>query len=174
LELEGSGDVSLGAAKSIRVTIADLDHPLAALLGTWEASGESVFDGPWEWDITISKDENDVSKVWFSNFIAFGSSLRIFGIVNADISEIKVPVHQAISTSSSYGLIRLDAFRNLDEYDEEELEDGEFVTIQIAPDKKSMVIIEAIASAIYWDTVGNDFSGWWYNGFYDGVVLVKK
>ena len=172
IELDNAGSVNMGASKRISVTILDLDHPLTPILGSYTAIGESGFDGEQSWTITLSKDASDLSKVWITNFVLGGSSAStpIYGIVDDDMTEIKVPVHQIIATSSSYPLIRLEGYYDLE--DEIEIPSGGFITIEIAADKKSMVIVEGIVSSVYADEAGNDNLGW-FNCFYPGVVMTK-
>ena len=172
VELTDAGSVQMGAIKRIAVTILDLDHPLTPILGTYTASGESGFFGEESWTITLSKDENDLSKIWITNFVYGGSSAStpIYGIVDEEMTEIKIPVHQVIAVSSSYPLIRLEGYYDLD--DEIEIPSGGFITIEIAADKKSMVIVEGIVSSVYGDAAGNDNLGW-FNCYYPGVIMIK-
>ena len=172
IELDNPGAVNLGAAKKITVNIADLDHPLATILGNWTASGESYLNGDQSWTITLAKDARDVSKVWITNFVAGGSSAStpIFGIVDKDMTWIHVPVYQIIATSSSYPLIRLEGFYGPD--GDDDIEDGGYITIVIAPNKRSMTIMDEFGSAVYDDAGGSDFLGW-YNIFVAGIVMTK-
>lgn len=84
IELSDPGSVDLGAMSSIVVTIEDDEHPLAAILGAFTARGTSYFNGASEWTVTIVKDADDLSKVWISNLVVDGTSVAVYGVVNAE------------------------------------------------------------------------------------------
>ena len=163
-----SQSVHLGAEKRITVTISDLDHPLTPILGSYTATGESGFDGPTTWTITIGKDPGDVNKVWLTDLVASGGSIPIYGIVDDEMTEIHIPVNQILSTS--YPLVRLEGFYGPD--GDDDILDGGYITIVISEDKKSMTIMDWIVSAVYGDAEGSDFLGW-FNYFEPDVILVK-
>ena len=106
IKLKNAQGVNLGAESSFDVTIVDLDHPLAFMLGTFRASGESNFSGATTWNVEIKKDDSDVNKVWIYNILPAGTSDKypVYGTVNEDKTELRIPVGQNTKkTSSQYG-----------------------------------------------------------------------
>lgn len=110
LNITAATGVKLGKNVTCTITIVDDEHPLGALLGTYKTVGESNFGGMVEDMIVLEKDEKDINTVWIGNMVPGGTSKYVYGIVNADKTEIKIPVGQVIATSSSYPLITLEAF----------------------------------------------------------------
>lgn len=105
VSLDNASAVNLGADKTCEVTIADLDHPLADILGTYAASGTSKFDGALSWSATFSKDASDVNTVWISGLgpAPFTSSnFAFYGTVSEDHKIITIPVGQTKKYSSAY------------------------------------------------------------------------
>lgn len=98
IEFDDTKSVNQGAENSCVITIEDLDHPLSALLGTYTVSGEDYWDGPSQWTATISKDQNDVSKVWILNLPNLGGGFEgvidYYGIVDAAMTTITIPFGQ--------------------------------------------------------------------------------
>ncbi|MCL1974129.1 MAG: hypothetical protein FWG54_04845 [Bacteroidetes bacterium] len=172
IELDNAGAVALGAEKKITVTINDLDHPLTPILGTWSASGESYYDGPTDWTVTLTKDASDISKVWISNFIAYGSSSStpIFGIVDEDMTEIRIPVNQVIMIDSRFKIIRLEGSYGPD--GEEYIPDNGFVTVTISADRRFMLILDEVYSCAYFDEAATDYAGD-FNAFAAEIELIK-
>ena len=84
IKLKNAQGVNLGAESSFDVTIVDLDHPLAFMLGTFSASGTSQYNGAETWTVNIAKDDKDVNKVWITNMVLGASSPNypIYGTVN--------------------------------------------------------------------------------------------
>ncbi len=173
INLVNPQNVNLGSMKTITVTIADDEHPLAFMLGSYAASGTSYFDGATEWDVTISKDDNDVSKVWIGNLVPSGSSLKVFGVVNDDHTEIHIPVKQEIATSSSYPHILLDAFYGADG----DTDVNDYIVGKISVDANGVTNISFadywFGSHIYTDE-GASVGGAWYNIMTAGSVFKKK
>jgi hypothetical protein len=92
------------------VTIQDLDHPLALILGTYKVVATTYFDGDKEWEMEILKDEDDISVVWFKNICGEGTGAGIYGVVNDEKTEIALPlgqIHQTASTGSGDGNVYL-------------------------------------------------------------------
>ena len=110
INLKASGDINLGASKTCTITIVDDEHPLAFILGTLTGNGESYFNGPTQWTLSLEKDADDVSKVWISNMVPEGTSLKVYGVVNDEKTEIRIPVGQEIAQSSAYSSITLEGF----------------------------------------------------------------
>lgn len=101
VELQASENVALGLASTCTVTIGDVDHPLADLLGSYAAtSGDGT-----EWIMELYKDENDDHMVWF--FDLFGNpgwsipTTMFYGNVSEDMSTIVIPFGQ--TTEYKYG-----------------------------------------------------------------------
>lgn len=99
IEFVETNSVSQGAENTCKVTIRDLDHPLAALFGTYTVSGESVWGGTASWPVDAYKDPDDDTKIWFLNLVGAANGFeRIFdsyGIVDADMTTITIPFGQA-------------------------------------------------------------------------------
>ncbi len=110
LNIVGATGVNLGKNVTCTITIVDDEHPLGALLGTYKTVGESNFGGTVEGQVVLEKDEKDINTVWIGNMVPGGTSKYVYGIVNAEKTEIKIPVGQVIATSSSYPLITLEAY----------------------------------------------------------------
>lgn len=110
INLKETEGINLGDSKSCTVKIIDNEHPLSFMLGTFTGNGESYFNGPTQWNLSIEKDEEDVSKVWISNMVPSGTSEKVYGVVNDDKTEIRIPVGQTIAISSSYSSITLEGF----------------------------------------------------------------
>ncbi|MGE0089104.1 MAG: Calx-beta domain-containing protein [Bacteroidales bacterium] len=170
IQLAEDGTVKPSAQNICEVKIYDLDHPLASILGTWTAKGTSYFNGETSWDILFEKDAEDVSIVWISNFVQGGSGLAVYGIVNEDMTEIKVPAYQEIATSSSYPLIRLEGWFGPE--GDITIPQGGNITIEIAADKSSMSIMDWFGSHV-WNDAGATSSAGWYNIFEADVVLTR-
>lgn len=106
LRLTSSGSVNLGAESTCLVTIADADHPLASILGTYEMEGTSYFNGPAAWNMTIERDpDGDVTMVWFENLMPGGYG-GFYGTVTSENNmpvSISIPLGQ-VSTGTLYGM----------------------------------------------------------------------
>lgn len=98
LKLGNTGDVKAGSENTCTVTISDKDHPLDAILGKWQAEGESYWNGPQKYDVTFKKDASDPYKVWIDNWGSddswAGDDTMIYGVVAEDLSMITIPVGQ--------------------------------------------------------------------------------
>lgn len=163
IKLKNAQGVNLGAESSFDVTIVDLDHPLAFMLGTFRASGTSLFNGPTKWNIEIKKDDSDVNKVWFYKFLPSGTSDKtpIYGTVNEDKTELRIPVGQNTKkTSSQYGWLY--AFGGIE---------GGSLTDQVTDYMSCPITTDANGNAIISipyifgayatsDAAGNDGLGW--------------
>ena len=168
-------NLNLGANKDCVVTIEDDEHPLAFMLGTFTATGESYFNGTQEWAVQLTKDDTDLSKVWITNFVVGGSSASspIYGTVNEEKTEIKIPVKQTLAVSSSYPHIYLEAY-----YGEDGDEDvNDHIVGIITTDSNGNAIISFpdywFGSLVYSDDAATTAAGW-YNLFMSGVVLKKN
>ena len=162
--------VQLGASKTCSVTIEDDEHPLLFILGTLSAKGVSDFNGDTEWEVRIAKDDSDLSKVWIYNLVPGGSSSSspVYGIVNDDKTEIRIPVGQEVAVSSSYPHILLNGFYG---DTEEKIPTGGYITGEIAEDG-TISIKDYFGSQVFSDDAASNSLGW-YN-LMDPVVTLKK
>lgn len=169
IELSDPGSVDLGYKSKIVVTIEDDEHPLAAMLGDFNAQGTSYFNGPTEWVVSISKDKDDLKKVWISNFVQGGSNKAVYGIVNDEKTEMRVPVKQEIATSASYPQVLLEGFYGPN--GEVDIPDGGYITIQIDLEAGKLTVMDEFGSAVY--NANKEQLGF-FNAFAADVVLQKK
>ena len=102
LSLVKPGNLDLGANSTCTVKIADLDHPLASILGTYTGSGLENWDGDIEWNVTFSKDDTDVTVVWITNLAGMGSNDVMYGNVSSDMTTITIPLGQTYTYNASY------------------------------------------------------------------------
>lgn len=168
LVLSADGTIKPSAENTCTITISDLDHPLAAILGTWSATGTSYFNGSETWEMVFSKDASDVTIVWIDNFVTGGSSELIYGVVNAAKTEIKIPVYQRIATSSSYGFIGLRGYYGPD--GATAIPDGGFITLTIGATQIN--VMDEIGSYV-WQNADRTGGLGWYNIFAADVVLTR-
>ena len=94
VSIADGGSVNIGSDRMCTVKIIDLDHPLAFILGEYSVSGYDYWDKATVWDLVITKDEKDVSKVWIDNLINDGQNVDIYGTVNKEKTEIRIPCGQ--------------------------------------------------------------------------------
>lgn len=98
LRLKDTGDVNASMENNCIITITDLDHPLAALLGNYTFSGNNN-GAAGSWDCPIIKDEEDDHVCWFYNIGGLGSSwvgwdICYYGVVDENLETITVPIGQ--------------------------------------------------------------------------------
>lgn len=174
LTLKESGEINLGASKTCKITIQDNEHPLLFILNTYKASADSYFSsrGSFDWEITIVRDEDDLSKVWVYNLDPYFYSMgyvapsvnNYYGTVNADKTEIRVPVGQETGLSSGGNKIYLEGFSGADPDESEQLSAGESIVITILDNGNKLRIENAFGVA----------SDGWYNLMYGGLEITKK
>lgn len=114
IEFVSTNSVTTSAEDRCVITIEDTDHPLAALFGTYEISGKSLFNGNTKYDASISKDENDINKVWFTNLL--NSGMSFYGTVDNDLTAIVVPFEQE-ATYGPYSVQLLGVVAAGDDFD---------------------------------------------------------
>ncbi|MCE4566866.1 hypothetical protein INQ51_21265 [Maribellus sp. CM-23] len=170
VRITSPGNVNAGSVDTMWVTIADIDHPLAFILGEFSASATSYFNGKEEWTVTFAKDISDVNKVWITNLVNGGSSAStpVYGMVNEEKTEVKIPVGQVIRASTSYDIL-LKGFYGPD--GETGIEDGGSITGLIDPDGTIRIQDEFGSQAF---TAGTTSSVGWYNIYQADGVFVKK
>lgn len=164
--------VQLGASKTCSVTIEDDEHPLLFILGTLSAKGPSYFNGDTEWEVRIAKDDSDLSKVWIYGLVPGGSSSSspVYGIVNDEKTEIRIPVGQEVAVSSSYPHILLNGYYG--EEGDETIPTGGYITGEIAEDG-TITIKDWFGSQVFSDDAASNSLGW-YNMMMAGVTLKKQ
>lgn len=169
LSFKSSGDVAVGAENTCVVTISDLDHPLSHILNTYTASKTPYFSGrPSDFEITIYKDADDVSKVWIGNldpyFAASGfvapAENYFYGIVNEDKTKIVIPKDQPVG----YQDVVLVGFTDPEA-------DGAFtdVVIEISADGNTLTMPNAFGVV-----KSSDMSSGWFNLYTGPIVFTKK
>lgn len=159
--------MNLGASKTCEVTISDNEHPLAFILGTFSAKGESGFGGDLDWELTIEKDADDVSKVWIGNLVPGGTSMKVYGTVNSEKTELHIPAGQDIHSTSSYDC-KLRAFYGYN--GEEEITTG-YITGKIAEDG-TITILDDFGSYAY--NKGTTTGAGWYEYVMGNSVWTKN
>lgn len=175
IKLKNAQGVNLGAESSFDVTIVDLDHPLAFMLGTFSASGTSNFNGAETWTVNIAKDDNDVNKVWITNMVLGASSAAypIYGTVNEEKTEIRIPAYQVMKKSSSYPAI---LFTILDSEGENIVED--YILGKITTDANGKAIISFtdnfFGTAVFDSATPSENSILGFLNLYQPGVVLKK
>jgi Calx-beta domain. len=99
IKLSNTGSVLMGADNTCKVTITDLDHPLASILGDYTMTATKYkATEPSSWTLKIMKDKDDVTKVWLFNMFGndgwAGDDMLLYGIVNAEKNKITIPCGQ--------------------------------------------------------------------------------
>ena len=163
--------VQLGASKTCSVTIEDDEHPLLFILGTLSAKGPSYFNGDTEWEVRIAKDDSDLSKVWIYGLVPGGSSSSspVYGIVNDEKTEIRIPIGQEVAVSSSYPHILLNGYYG--EEGDEKIPTGGYLTGTIAEDG-TITLQDWFGSQVFSDDAASNSLGW-YN-LMDPIITLKK
>ena len=163
--------VQLGASKTCSVTIEDDEHPLLFILGTLSAKGPSYFNGDTEWEVRIAKDDSDLSKVWIYGLVPGGSSSSspVYGIVNDEKTEIRIPIGQEVAVSSSYPHILLNGYYG--EEGDEKIPTGGYLTGTIAEDG-TITLQDWFGSQVFSDDAASNSLGW-YN-LMDPIITSKK
>lgn len=159
-----SGDVELGSTSTrvASVTIKDLDHPLAAILGKWKAK---ELWGYWGDDysghvITIAADDKDVTKVVFTDldpYLGKSADKKISGQVNKDKTLITIASGQPTGYQSTY----FQGFNNADPDKADDYDDIYFEVI----DAKTIRLVNAYGSR------GSDG---WYELLYGDAIFEKQ
>ena len=105
--ISNAGGVNIGGSDTTIVVIQDLDHPLAEILGNYDATAVHWVNGSdlaWSGTVFEKDPAGDVQKVWITGNIlgngGAGAGSKIYGLVNEDKTEITVPVHQQVVNAS--------------------------------------------------------------------------
>jgi hypothetical protein len=143
---------------------------LAFILGEFNATATSYFNGAQTWTVTLSKDPTDVTKVWITNLVVGGSSAKspVFGVVNDEKTTLKIPVGQEIALSETYNVF-LEGFYGPD--GATDIPEGGFITGLIDPDG-TIHIQDEFGSHVYYKSTSA--AAGWYNIFAADAVFVKK
>ncbi|GHU69341.1 hypothetical protein FACS189413_08080 [Bacteroidia bacterium] len=136
--------------------------------GDFTATATSYFNDVETWTVNISEDVNDPQKVWITNLVAGGSSASspVYGFINEEKTEIKIPVGQQIAISASYDILLKGYFGPDGETD---IPSGESITGKIDPDG-TIHIQDEFGSIVHSITNGSEVG--WYNIFQaDGIFV---
>lgn len=105
VRLVSAGNLKVGADNVCKVTISDLDHPLASILGSYTCTGTDAGQGASEWTMNLTKDESDPTVVWMDYIVPLAASngldAHIYGTVSEDLKTITIPSGQSSNISSS-------------------------------------------------------------------------
>ena len=108
LRLSSPNGCNLGAYYNLKITITDDDHPLAAagILGTYNATGESPFQGSegvvYNWTCEVQKDDDFVDRVWFTQILPTVSGVTfpsVMGRVSSDFRTITIDADQSLGSA---------------------------------------------------------------------------
>mgnify|MGYP002622668626 CR=1 FL=1 len=167
ISLVNPNGVNLGANATCKVTINDDEHPLAAVLGTYTGVGDSNWGDALNWTVQIVKDADDLSKVWIYNLVPGGTTNPVYGTVNAEKTEIAIPIGQTIYESSSYDGI-LEAFYGPD--GAEDIPSGDSMIGVIA--NGTITFNDYFGSHAY--KAGTTTSAGWFEIVIPGAKLTKQ
>ena len=107
VKLLASETLAVGAESECTVTIADIDHPLTFMLGSYTATGVNYWNGPTTWTMTLYKDAEDDHKVWIDNLFEKADwadeDTRYYGIVSDDNTTLNIPFGQTTEYTYSNG-----------------------------------------------------------------------
>lgn len=160
---------NLGAKKLFAITIADDENPLNQLLGVYNATAPSAFDGyPDEnWEVSIVADDEKEGKIWIQPIISIGGLglgdiAPVYATVDLVQETIQMPFGQTVygGEGSSYNFVIAGLDNNpilsgvaVATYD---LSDGVVITFQNGYGVGNLAANE-----------------WWYNA-YQGAVFTKQ
>ena len=115
--VSATNDVAISSFNKCAFTIKDLDHPLAAMLGSYSIDGRWLyysngnvykFSAVEFAEITISPDSTDPTKVWFDeigpafHLFNMGDPAPFYGTVSSDMKTIKIPYGQDFTIMEQY------------------------------------------------------------------------
>lgn len=161
--------LNLGANKNCVVTIEDDEHPLAFILGSFTAKGTSQFDGELEWSVRIEKDATDLNKVWITGLVD-GTTSAIYGTVNAEKTEVAIPLEQEVQPHSTYDIL-LEAY-GWNGSERTQLDDGVPLIGLIAEDGTITFPNYWFGGYAFYKSDGSG-AGWW-DLLWNDVVLKKN
>lgn len=98
-------------ANTAYIVLVDDEHPLKPYLGTYTVSTTSGYDGvpDYSFDIEVTTDTEDATKLWISNWYTDAYGLSIDGsfymVIDQDAKTATIPMGQQLE--SGYGLSEL-------------------------------------------------------------------
>ena len=113
ISLKSATGINIGAEKTCTVTIMDLDHPLADILGNYTVACTDYYNGACNYTMTLSKDPDDVSIVWCNAIAPMGITYKaygkfdVWGTVSEDHSTIVFDAGQKPGVNLGYGSLVL-------------------------------------------------------------------
>ena len=156
VKLLASETLAVGAESECTVTIADIDHPLTFMLGSYTATGVNYWNGHTTWAMTFYKDAEDDHKVWIDNLFEKASwaaeDTRYYGIVSDDNTTLNIPFGQTSEYTYSNGKpVTLLGFDGEDGYDTGSVDvniivDGTKVTLDFGTEWGFWVWIEGVGN----------------------------
>ncbi len=93
-----SNDYTIGGLNTVNVTIKDIDHPLADVLGNYTVTQEDFAQGPVSYTMQIVADDKDLSVVWIYPICPLASQVgfQVYGTVSEDHKTITIPCGQEL------------------------------------------------------------------------------
>lgn len=185
IEFVNTNSVKQGAENTCVVTIGDIDHPLAAMLGTYEftgrIAGQSLEDfTETTWEVTVSRDENDVNRVWLKGLHGpeddFTPYLNFYATVDDGMTTITIPYGQECDVVGQYNI----ALYGLSEgwtQTEDEIVTGSLATGALVGDIQKS---EGKVTGIQWKTKDGlhfyetEYMTWFFVVDAGGITVVKK
>lgn len=162
-----SDDVNVGHESECVVTLADYEHPLQSILGSYAASADSYFPGRghFNWTVTISKDD-DVSKVYVDGLDPYFAANNFMGHLEGAVNSAKTEITVAAKQEYGYQTATFEAFSEADPDDDnaKQLSEGESLKIAILDGGDKLVVENAFG--IYMNG--------WYNLMYGNLELTKN
>lgn len=146
----GETSMKLGAAKVCTLSIEDDEHPLKFILGSYSASTQSAFSGRGPWPnhtITITRDNDDVNKIWIANldpyFAQYGYVAPDCNMFYATVSEDKTTISIPCGQEVGYENVCLYGFVDPTVETEELIENGS-LEIKILNDGNTLQFQNAV------------------------------
>lgn len=173
IQLSDEGVVRPNNEWLCNVTINDIDHPLAALLGEWTATATSNYFGAKSWSIKIEKDAKDPAIVWIADIVygfpnyGFGYpgyDNRYSATVNAAKTEMTINFGQKCAFQYSSGGVNYDIFLYGLSADLKISETGKAIGT-ISPDNTQITLNTGLYVT--------DATGYW-DGLLPGIKWTKK
>ncbi len=163
--------INLGATSTCTVTIGDVDHPLASILGAYTVTSTGSCYEPG-YTMTLYKDETDDHVVWFDNIFANSGwaveDTRYYGNVSDDLKTITIPLGQASEYGGEYGHIILYGMYGDANDEETQFVDSGSTTATIVEEDGKIKILFADDCGFY---VQDDY---YYYGYASPVLTAVK